>query len=203
MMENQFSPLALRELGHRFDALTHDVREKGVRFAGRKGAKLIADAARQNARHLDDPQTAESIADNIVVRFSPGTFKRTGDVMFRVGVLGGARNYAKTRENVRKGRVGKAYKTDGDKSNKGGDTWYWRLVEFGRGPVSAKRSKFGKKKPLADAVRGVFFGDHVKEAPPHPFMRPALQENIEPTIGEFASQLNRWLDRWFSRMPKG
>lgn len=171
-MENQFSPAALQELGHRFDALPRDVQLKGARYAGRKAANIIAEAARQNAGRLDDPETAENIAANIVVRFSSRTFRRNGNVAFRIGVLGGAQQYADTKQNRRKGRVGQAYATDGNKNNPGGDTWYWRQVEFGN-----------------------------KNSAPHPFMRPAMQQNIDPAISEFARQLNGWMDRYFKKLP--
>lgn len=169
-MEAKFSPQALQEIDQRFKGLAKEVQEKGARFAGRKAANLIAEAARQNAQRLDDPDTAENIAKNIVVRFSSRSFRRTGDVIFRVGILGGAAQYGNTRQNRRMGRVGKAYATGGSASNPGGDTWYWRQVEFGN-----------------------------KNAAPHPFMRPALQNNIDPAISEFARQLNAWLDRYFKK----
>lgn len=115
----------------RLDEVTYDMKRRGGRFALRKAAQVIQKQAQANARRLDDPKTPEKIEDNIAVRWSGRTFKRTGNLMFRIGVLGGARQYANTRENVRKRRVGETYYTPGDKGNPGGDTWYWRLLEFG------------------------------------------------------------------------
>lgn len=94
---------------------------KGARFALRKGANLVRDAAKANAEPLDDESTGRSIADNIVVRFSNRTFKRTGDIMFRVGVLGGA----------------KLAKENPDQEA-GAPTPHWRLLEFGTEKMAAK-----------------------------------------------------------------
>lgn len=91
-----------------------EIKLKGLRFAMRKAANLVRDAAKQGAQAIDDPATGQSIADNIVVRFSSRRFRRTGDVMFRVGVLHGAR--------LDKASPGKEPKSP---------TPHWRLIEFG------------------------------------------------------------------------
>lgn len=103
----------LRELGP-------GVVNKGARFALRKGANIVRDAAKANAGPLDDPETGRSIADNVAIRFSNRTFKRTGDIMFRVGVLGGARTVKKL------------------DAGSGAPTPHWRLIEFGTEHVSAR-----------------------------------------------------------------
>lgn len=170
MADIEFKLEGLDAILKKMRALPVDVRMKGARYAGRKGANLIRESAIKNAAKINDAMTAEEIAKNVAVRFSSRLFKRTGDVGFRVGILGGARPYAQTRENVRKGRAGKMYKTAGDKSNPGGDTWYWRFQELG---TSKHRAQ--------------------------PFMRPALERNIGPATSEFTGQLNKWLDRYFKR----
>lgn len=104
-------------LAIRLDTIEQDLKKKGGRFALRKAANLVADAARQNARRVDDPSSSESIAKNIAVRWSSKTFKRTGNLAFRIGVLGGA-------ETPRSG-------ADAQSNNPGGATFYWRFVEFG------------------------------------------------------------------------
>lgn len=101
-------------------ALPVDVRKKGARFAGRKAANLIKDAAVQNAARIDDPATRDEIAKNIAVRFSNRTFKRTGDIMFRIGLLGGARQ------------------ADENEGNPGGKTFHWRFVELGTETMPAR-----------------------------------------------------------------
>ena len=135
--------------------LEKDVRLKGARFAGRKASNVIRDAAIANAEAIDDSETANSIAKNIVVQFATKTFKRTGDVMFRIGVRGGA----KTRKENEK--------------NAGGDTFYWRFLEFGTSKMEAK-----------------------------PFLKPAMTDNIDKATNVFVSEFDRWLTRAVKRMKK-
>lgn len=164
----------LEEVIAKTKSLSHDIQYKGGRFALRKAAQVIRDSAKQNAQAINDPSTSEEISKNIVERWSGRYFKRTGgDMMFRVGVLGGARQYGNTRDNVRKGRVGASYVVGGDKSNPGGDTFYWRFLEFGTEDVSAR-----------------------------PFMRPALSQNVEKTISEFVRQYGKSIDRALKRAKK-
>lgn len=92
-----------------------------MRRALRKGANVIRDQARINARQLDDNLTREAIYKNIVTQgMGRKRERQAGGVGMRVGVLGGAR----------KGR--------GGDSNPGGDTWYWRLVHFGTSKMPAR-----------------------------------------------------------------
>ncbi|MGP9696221.1 HK97-gp10 family putative phage morphogenesis protein [Halomonas sp. AOP27-A1-34] len=146
----------LEPLLARMDNISFDLRKKGGRFAMRKAANLIRDKARDNAAGVDDPATPAEIFKNVVVRFSPKDFKRNGDLVFRVGVLGGASGYAAASGEVK----GKG------KNNPGGDTFYWRFLEFG-----------------------------TINAPAQPFMRRALSENIQAATDEFITQYNRSLDR--------
>ena len=88
----------------------------------------------------------------------------------RVGVRGGAMSYANTKENVRKGKIGKKYLTPGDKTNPGGDTWYWRLVEVGTSRSAAK-----------------------------PFLRPALNNNVDGVQDGFVTDFKDQLDKEIAR----
>lgn len=133
------------------------LRYKGARFALRKAANLVAEAAKQNARRLDDPGTASAIAENIAVRFSSRRFKRNGDVLFRVGVRGGAKLQDQEKSQ---GLPGKG-------------TQHWRLLEFGTEKMRAQ-----------------------------PFMRPALQNNINKATDEFVRQLDRWIGRNLKKIDK-
>ncbi|MAG66608.1 MAG: hypothetical protein CMK74_12175 [Pseudomonadales bacterium] len=112
----------LAEVLGKFEAIEYDLKKKGGRFALRKAAQLVRDKARQNAAALDDPETAANIERNIVERWSGRTFKRTGDLMFRVGVMGGA------------GGNASAASLD---SLPGKDTRHWRYKEFGTEKVAA------------------------------------------------------------------
>ena len=150
----------LEPLLARMENLSYDLRKKGGRFAMRKAANLVRDKARQNAAQVNDPKTPEEIAANIVVRFSPKDFKRNGDLVFRVGVLGGARGHAAASGEV----AGKG------QANPGGDTFYWRFLEFG-----------------------------TINMPAQPFARRALSENIQAATDEFVLHYNKSLDRAIKR----
>jgi HK97 gp10 family phage protein len=100
------------------------VRGKVGRAAGRKGANVIRDAAVIGWQQVDRAETPNKIYENVAVQFAGRTFRATGDIMFRVGIRGGARQYANTKENRRKRRVGESYKVDGS-------TFYWRFYELG------------------------------------------------------------------------
>lgn len=134
----------------RLEALGGKEGKNASRRALRQGANVVLRDARERAARLDDPQTAENIARNLTVRGGGSRReRRVGGVMVRVGVLGGARNMEKYGE----------FKGEG-KSNPGGDTWYWRLLEFGTKKMAAR-----------------------------PFMRPALQNNTQAAIDAFANAL--------------
>lgn len=113
-----------------YDALIKKIRQLPVRLGNnagrralRKGANVIRDAARINARAIDDPETREQIFKNVSV--SGGgrrRERRMGGPMMRVGIRGGARH--------RKGD-----RLDG---LPGGNTTHWRWVEFGTSQVPAR-----------------------------------------------------------------
>ena len=93
-----------------------------MRRALRKGANVIRDAARNNARRIDDPETREQIWKNIAV--ASGGKKRekqAGGPMMRVGVRGGAR--------FNPGATGLPG---------GNTTGHWRFVELGTSKARAQ-----------------------------------------------------------------
>lgn len=112
----QFSLIGVDQLIAKLDTVTQDMKKKGGRFALRKAAKIVADRAKLNAAKLDDSSTGRSIADNIAIRWDGKTFKRTGNLGFRVGVLQGAI------------LPGKGETPDKSAS---AATPHWRLLEFG------------------------------------------------------------------------
>lgn len=171
MADIEFKLSGADELLKRMRALPVELRQRPARAALGKAAKLIRDRAAQNALGLDDPATGEQIAKNIATRFSPSYQRKTGDLKVRVGVLGGASQYANTRENVRKGRVGQTYELGGDKSNPGGDTWYWRFLEFGTEKSKAQ-----------------------------PFMRPAAEQEGQAAIDLFASELDKAITKLLKKL---
>jgi HK97 gp10 family phage protein len=158
-----------------------DVRLKGGRSALRKAATVALEAARQNASRIDDPLTAQKIKDNLALRFSSRRFRQNGDLMFRVGVLGGARSTGKSALKSAGSRRRKGVTSLADlgelegagAGNPGGDTYYWRFLEFGTSHASAQ-----------------------------PFLRPALQNNVGPVIDAFVSEYDKALSRAIKRANK-
>lgn len=163
----------LPELLGKLEGLQQDIKRKGGRFALRKAAQVIRDQARKNAERVDDPASPENISLNIVERWSGRTFKQTGNMKFRIGVLGGAKAYANTRENVRKGRAGQIYSTGGDSGNPGGDTWHWRLLEFGTEKMRA-----------------------------NPIFRPVPQQAGQQAADVFVKEYGKAIDRALRRAKK-
>lgn len=130
-MANEFQIHGLEPALANMRKLGPELSKKGARFAMRKGANIVRDAAKRNVAAWDDPNTPEKIADHVAIQFAGKTFKRTGDVMFRVGIRGGAKQYSNTKENRGKSRVGKTYAT-------GGSVFYWRFQEFGTSHQGAR-----------------------------------------------------------------
>ena len=172
----QVTMRGVAELNKKLELLAKETRFKGGRAALRRAAEVMANQARDNAGAINDPKTAEEIRKNITVRFSPKTFESTGNLKFRVGILGGARapegsKQARATERRRQ-RTGAASLEDmGEiagkgKGNPGGDTYYWRFVEFG-----------------------------TERAPAKPFMRPVMSQSAQSATDTFVSALDKVIDR--------
>lgn len=116
MPDATFEVEGLPELVAKMEGLSYDLKRKGGRFALRRAAQVIRDAAKEGASRLDDPETAKDTSKNIVERWSGRHFKKTGDLMFRVGVMGGA---------------GGSKKGSALSGLPGGDTRSWRHLELG------------------------------------------------------------------------
>ncbi|WCD82994.1 HK97-gp10 family putative phage morphogenesis protein [Pseudomonas sp. TUM22785] len=171
MADIEFALGGIDSLLGKLDAVSDDLKRRSGRSALRRAARLVAEAARNNARKLDDPETRQSIAANIVVRWDRRRHRRTGDLAFRVGVLGGAKqtnNY-----HTRRGRPSREYQVDGDSGNPGGNTFYWRFLEFGTRHIRAEG-----------------------------FMRRSLAENIQAATGTFLSEYEKSIDRAIKRAAK-
>lgn len=139
MFDVRFNDNEVKQITDKIQSLQARFAKNALRRATRRGARVIQDAARQNARMLDDPTTPENIAKNIVIR--TGRTRKKDQVKLRVGVLGGARK-------------DDSFTGEG-KKNAGGDTWYWRFLEFGTSKVPAR-----------------------------PFLRPAMMEQKELAYNE-------------------
>lgn len=143
------------ELLAKLQTVNSDMQLKGGRFALRKASIVVKDAIEESARGLDTPNDPEQIFRNVTLRWGSRAFKATGDLTFRIGFLGGARSSEK------------------NEANPGGDTWYWRLVEFGTSQMAAR-----------------------------PFIRPAVQKSQGRVAAEFILQYGKALDRAIRRAAK-
>lgn len=165
----------MEELNKKLDALSKDLKFKGGRAALRRSAQIVAAQVRNKAANIDDPKTAEQIQKNVTVRWAPKHFRATGDLKFRVGILGGARAPAGSKQErateLKRRRLGyESLESKGEiagkgKGNPGGDTYYWRWVEFG-----------------------------TEKAPAQPFMRPALSESAEQATDAFIARYKKSID---------
>lgn len=126
--------------------------KNAARRAARKAMATVRKAARENAKRIDDPETAEKIWKNIAI--SAGKTRSSNDVVMRVGVRGGA-----------------SFSNRNAPNTPGGDTRHWRWIEFG----SANNT-------------------------PVPFMRPALQSNIQAVTDTFSQQFNTELDKELNKL---
>lgn len=181
-----FELYGVKEMKAKIATLNFDLQYKSGRFALRKAANFVRDQAIGEAFFIDDPDTARNISENIVVRFQTKRFKATGDVAFRVGVLGGARSQTKAARKRRARRGGELDRRGRTRSleelgeiagkgkgNPGGDTWYWRFIEFG---TSRQRAQ--------------------------PFLTPALANNTGIATEIFAREFNKAIDRAAKREAK-
>ena len=165
----------------KIQSVKYDMARKGGRFALRKAAQVIRDQARQTATALNDPKTAEMIAKNITEKWNGRLNKATGDLGFRVGVLGGARSSsADAARSARRRRASgvSSLESLGEMAgagagNPGGDTFYWRFLEFGTEKMAAR-----------------------------PFMRPAIQAG-QKSVDVFVAEYGKALDRALKRQAKG
>ena len=82
-----------------------------VRKASRQAMNIVRDAARLNAKAIDDPETMEKIWKNIAV--AGGKTRNSNEIVMRVGVRGGA-----------------SFSNRNPPNTPGGDTRHWRFKEL-------------------------------------------------------------------------
>lgn len=167
----EFKLQGIDSLVSKLEAISYDLKRKGGRSALRKAAALISEKVKESARRINDPETSEDISKNITVRWNGKLFKSSGDLGFRIGVLGGAKQY--NNMHTRKGGRRGTYEVGGSQDNPGGDTFYWRFVEFGTARVAAR-----------------------------PFMRPALAQSISEATDTFITEYEKAIDRAIKRAAK-
>ena len=126
--------------------------KNAARRSMRKAMAIVRDSARNAAKGIDDPETAEKIWKNIAI--AAGKTRNPNEVVMRVGVRGGA-----------------SFSNKNPPNTSGGDTRHWRWLEFG-------------------SVHN----------PPTPFMRPALQNNIQAVTNSFAENFNKEIDKELAKL---
>ena len=151
-----FDLTGLDSLLEKLEGLNLDVKKKGGRFALRKAANVVAASAKTAALRMDDPGTGRSIAKNVAVRWNGKVFKTTGNLAFRIGILGGAKLKNHPRLST------------------GAATPHWRLLEFGTEKMAAR-----------------------------PFMRPALENNLQQVSTTFVTEYEKAIDRAIRRAGGG
>ena len=152
-MSVEFNIEGLDEVQEKLKRLANPrLMKNAARRSMRKAMAIVRDAARTNAKGLDDPQTAEKIWKNIAI--AAGKTRNPNDVIMRVGVRGGA-----------------SFSNPNPPNTPGGDTRHWRFIEF----------------PSANN-------------PGTPFMRPALQNNIQAVTDSFAENFNKEIDKELAKL---
>ena len=126
--------------------------KNAARRSMRKAMAIVRDIARNAAKALDDPETAEKIWKNIAI--AAGKTRNPNEVIMRVGVRGGA-----------------SFSNKNPPNTPGGDTRHWRFIEF-------------------PSVNN----------PGTPFMRPALQNNIQAVTNSFAENFNKEIDKELAKL---
>lgn len=85
-MGNEFGLKGFDEALKKLKTLAPKMQKKALNAAVRKGANVFRDAARENARKLDDPATATNISKAIATAYSGRESKKVGGSVMRVGV---------------------------------------------------------------------------------------------------------------------
>ena len=152
-MSVEFNIEGLDEVQEKLKRLANPrLMKNAARRSVRKAMVIVRDAARANAKGLDDPETAEKIWKNIAI--AAGKTRNPNEVVMRVGVRGGA-----------------SFSNKNPPKTPGGDTRHWRFIEF-------------------PSVNN----------PGTPFMRPALQNNIQSVTNSFAENFNKEIDKELAKL---
>lgn len=109
--------------------------KKVMTRALRKAANEVLKTARKNAKVFDNKKTPGNFSKNLTVQMASRSSKKSGSFIMRVGFLGGARSPSKqgSTQGQRRRSRGKNYAI-----GKGGNTYYWRFLEFGTVRISQR-----------------------------------------------------------------
>ncbi len=147
-MGMKFDLNGVDELIKKLQRTQKEMIEKEAPKALAKAARVIRDEAKRRAELIDNPKSPENIAKNIVVRKARKKDTKHDEIKYKIGVAGGAKSGA-----------------DG-KVPAGGDTWYWRFIEFG-----------------------------TVKMPARPFLRPAIAAKEQEAAAVFISSFKEGLDK--------
>lgn len=111
----EFSLVGMKEISDKLRALKQEVRPKIAQGAMKNAAMLLKKYAQEGALRVDDPATGRMIRDNVKYQFAARIYKKSGDIVYRVGV------------NTKRGRIPKGNPDEGPRGN----TPHWHLVEYG------------------------------------------------------------------------
>lgn len=112
-MSVEFNIEGLDEVQEKLKRLANPrLMKNAVRRSARKAMAIVRDAARANAKAIDNRKTDEKIWKNIAI--AAGKTRNPNEVVMRVGVRGGA-----------------SFSNPNPPNTSGGDTRHFRWVEFG------------------------------------------------------------------------
>lgn len=157
-MGMKFELNGVDELVKKLKKLQKEAVEKIAPKALKQAADVVAGEAKRRASLLDNPESPENIAKNIVVRKAGKRQTPPNAIKYRIGVSGGGKESDGEEKVTRSGKV--------KKGPAGGDTWYWRFIEFGTIKVSAR-----------------------------PFMRPSMAAKEQEAAARFISSFKAELDK--------
>lgn len=157
-MGMKFDLKGVDELIKRLQKTQLEVVEKVAPRALKKAADVVANEAKRRAALLDNAESPENIAKNIVVRKAGKRQTPSNAIKYRIGVSGGGKESDGEEKVTRSGKV--------KKGPAGGDTWYWRFIEFGTVKMEAR-----------------------------PFMRPAIAAKEQEAAAVFISTFKELLDK--------
>lgn len=119
-MSVEFEIHGLEQLQSKLERLRNKKRVKNIaRKAARQAMNIVRDAARNNAKAVDDPKSKDKIWKNIAVQAAKS--RNPNEIKIRVGVKGGA-----------------SFSNREVPKLSGGDTRHWRWLEFGSSNNIAK-----------------------------------------------------------------
>lgn len=152
-MDMETKITGMDEVERKFKALANPrLAKNAARRSARKAMVIVRNAARNNAKAIDDKNSDEKIWKNIAI--AAGKSRDANTIMMRVGVRGGA-----------------SFSNPNPPNTPGGDTRHWRFIEF-------------------PSVNN----------PGTPFMRPALENNIQAVTDSFAQNFSAELDKELAKL---